>query len=450
MEKEETNLTLEELDEEERSKHFPLTVLLVIIMVIGIVGNTLVLIIYKRKFTRSSARSYILSLAIADLSVCLVGIPYHVLDLTLILTYTHINLCKVLSFFIGACTLSSVFILLVVGLDRYFKVCRPLKRQIRDFGDRKACVLATFVAVVISIPNGIIYGQSAVQTPVNNLTGVECFIADEYHGSDLAVGYLGFNLLVFVISVLFLIIIYGFICRKIYQQDKMSGEIMLKKTKTVCLCCTVENQEEEDGDGEVTGAMNNEVAEDVRVTDDGTDSEFQSVNIETEETEKKHLNSKLTNVKSSKVNPDRKAAVKTSCAMIRHKRPGSKAGEKNTMKITLMMMTITIVFVISYLPFIVISIIDSIDETLWFDMPVAESLLLDLMLRLYLINNVANPVIYSFWDKRFRKEIKRLLRKVACCFKNDEVSEDQSYTKSRSGMSTSCAYTKNTEAVTDK
>ncbi|XP_053383050.1 cholecystokinin receptor type A-like [Mercenaria mercenaria] len=411
----ENNITLEELDKSERLKYLPLTVLLVTIMVIGIVGNTLVLIVYKTKFTRSSARCYILSLAMADLAVCLFGIPYHLLDLTLILTYTHTNVCKVLSFFIGACTLSSVFILLVVGLDRYFKVCRPLKRQIRDFGDRKACLLATFGAVVISIPNGFIYGQSSVLTPVNNLTGVECFIADEYHGSDLAVGYLGFNMLVFVMSVLFLIIIYGFICRKIYQHDKMSVEITLKKSKKICFCFTVDNQDEEDGGEELTSALNNALTDDITDTHFVTNAEFQSSAIETETTEKKVLNVKF---KNSKGKPNRTETAKTMCTMIRHKKPGSKAEEKNKMKITLMMMTITIVFVISYLPFIVISIMDTVEEALWTDMTVTESLLLDLMLRSYLINNAANPVIYSFWDNRFRNETKRLLRKFAFCFRN--------------------------------
>ncbi|KAH3709552.1 hypothetical protein DPMN_069016 [Dreissena polymorpha] len=49
---------------------------------IGLLGNACVVVVYKLKFKRSSARVYIISLALADMSVCLVGLPYHIIDLT--------------------------------------------------------------------------------------------------------------------------------------------------------------------------------------------------------------------------------------------------------------------------------------------------------------------------------------------------------------------------------
>lgn len=407
-------VTIEELDRAERLKHIPLVVVLVIMMVVGILGNLLVLVIYKTKFKRSSARCYILSLALIDLCVCLVGIPYHVIDLTLILTYTNTNLCRTLSFLIGACTLGSVFILLVVGLDRFLKVCRPLKKQIIDFGDRKACLIAVMIAVVISIPNGIIYGHSTVVTGVQNLTGVECFIDDEYQASGLAVSYLGFNMLVFVLAVVYLIVIYGFICRKIYRHN---NEITLTKTKKICFCCSVEQQ---DGDG-------GDDAEDVNTIKNGPDG--------------KQLKKKAPINK-----PERKAAKLTS-TMIRHTKPGSKADEKNTRKITLMMMTITVVFIIAYLPFIIISIMDSMDDEFWKTLTDTESLLVDLLLRLYLINNVANPIIYSFWDNRFRREASLLLKNMLCCLKQQDRST-QLMNKNKPASSYSCTYSKFTEVVT--
>ncbi|XP_060571437.1 orexin receptor type 2-like [Ruditapes philippinarum] len=438
------NITIEELEQLQRSNYLPLTVILVLIMFIGIVGNILVLIIYKRKFTRSSARCYILSLAIADLSVSVVGIPYHVLDLTLILTYTHTNVCRILSFLIGACTLSSVFILLVVGLDRYLKVCRPLKRQIKDFGDRKACLLASFVAIVISFPHGIIYGQSTVPTKLDNLTGVECFISDGYQGSELAVGYLGLNLLVFVMSVIFLIIIYGFICRKIYHHDRMSGEITLEKTKTFCFCCAVPSQDDESTGKNGTSGMDTGKADDIDETDKDPQCVVKESEIENGEGEL--LKSKLNDISG---NQNSKGAARNSCAMVRHVRPGSKAVEKNTMKITLMMLTITVVFIISYLPFIIISILDSTDEDFWADRGIIESVFLDFMLRLYLVNNVANPIIYSFWDHRFRKETKLLLKKLTCCFKR-KGGDNADNGNGNSALATSVGFSKCTEAVTLK
>ncbi|XP_060571428.1 orexin receptor type 2-like [Ruditapes philippinarum] len=421
----EKNFTLEKLDQLERASYLPLTVFLVILMFIGSVGNILVLIIYKRKFTRSSARCYILSLAIADLSVSVVAIPYHVLDLTLILTYTHTNVCRILSFLIGACTLSSVFILLVVGLDRYFKVCRPLKRQIKDFGDRKACLLASFVAIVISIPHGIIYGESTVLTQANNLTGVECFISDEYQGSGLAVGYLGFNLLIFLLSVIFLVIIYGFICRKIYNHDRKSGEISLKEKKKFGLCCSVQSTDDCAG---INGAA---IEVDERKSCK-SNTGHQRIAMKKKKKENADRKSLRQNMTKSKRNTNSSKTVRNSCEMVRHVRPGSKALERNALKITLMMLTITVVFIVSYLPFIIISILDSIDEGFWDGRTIVESVFLDCMLRLYLVNNVTNPVIYSFWDEKFRRETKLLLIRLSCCF---DVNEEDLKHSNRSGKS---------------
>lgn len=413
-------LSIEELNELERSQYLPLTILLVVIMTIGIFGNLLVVVVYKGKFKRTSARVYILSLAISDLAVCIVGIPYHVLDHSFLLTYTNRHVCKGLSFLIGSCTLSSVFILLVVGLDRFLKVCRPLKKQIVDFGDWKACLIAVFVATVISIPHGILYGHSSVKTDYNNMTGVECYIDDDFQGSVFAVGYLGFNLLFFVFAVIFLIIIYGLICRKIYQQDKLSGEINIRKGNLKACCCfklegnddNAENDEEMDSEKDIS---------------------------EEKDPENRHLQP---DSKKLPLNPVRRNKRET---MIRHTRPGTNGNKKHSMKITLMMMTITVVFIIAYFPFIIISILDTIYEEFWTDLSGAASLIVDFFLRIYVVNNMANPIIYSFWDDRFRKESIKVLKTLLCCFKSSKSTSELG-----TGNTQTYTYTRATEEITMK
>ncbi|XP_060569516.1 orexin receptor type 2-like [Ruditapes philippinarum] len=400
------NVNIVQLNATELLKYLPVTIILLIIMCVGIAGNILVIYIYKSKFKRSSARVYILSLAFADLTVCIFGIPYHVLDLTQILTYPNKYLCKVFSYFIGACTFSSIFILLVVGLDRYLKVCRPLKRQIVDFGDRKACIIAVLVAIAISVPNGIIYGHSSVNTGVNNHTGIECFIDDDYQGSSLVFGYLVFNMFVFLISVVILIIFYTLICRTIYKNDS-NGEITLQNRRKVCLCCY--------GDASTGG-------EDIEM------EEAEQINIENKNvfSEEEKVIQRPSNKKSlsTKKNFARRETL------IRHAgRNERKDKENNTRKITLMMMTITIVFIISYLPFMIISVMDNLDETFWDRLTESKAIIFDLLLRIYLINNAANPIIYSFWDFRFRKETAILISKVFCCGKQSVKDESRSKNK---------------------
>lgn len=427
-------VSLEMLNVLDSEKYLYTLIVLIIIICIGMIGNSVVIYIYKNKFKRSSARVYIISLAIADLSVCLVGLPYHVLDLTFTVNYTNRAACRALSFLIGSCTLSSIFILLVVGLDRYLKVCHPLRKQIIDFGDRKACMIAAGIACVLNIPNGIIYGNSTVTISEYNSTGFECFIDDEYSGSVFAAGFLGINLLIFVLSCVYLIVIYAFIGRKIYQQAAL--EMPLDKKGTVCLCCSRRQLGLDDEDEEIDDKAN--------VVFDKNDSEAKATidlpDIIVEDTGNSLPNTSASNTKNDgkTSNAKGKASSKTqsvdvkkkkikkvsSATMIRHTNPDKQSKEKNTRKITLMMMTITIVFILTYLPFIALSIVDVINEEFWDDLTANETVLYDLLLRLYLLNNVANPLIYSFWDNRFRREVIRLVRKLACC-KSDAPSKHE-------------------------
>ncbi|WAR15794.1 AKAP5-like protein [Mya arenaria] len=298
----------------------------------------------------------------ADMSVCVVGIPYHVLDLTWILTYTHTPVCKLLSFLVSSCTLSSIFILLVVGLDRYLKVCRPLKYQIRDFGDRKACLIAVVLATISSIPNGFLYGTSSVYEYMKsyNITGVECFIDDAYLDSPLGIGYMGYKMLLFLLSVGFLVVIYGLIGRTIYQHDRMA--ITLERSAYRCFCCRVDNDNDDDMDYCEDGNDLDEIrmsALDVknntvrRSTEHLMDNDLDDLDGDASkhspdaskispDTSSKPINKKhgQSIVKQSKDKKD-KHKKQLRETMIRHSPPGQKAKEKTTRKITLMMMTIT-------------------------------------------------------------------------------------------------------------
>ncbi|XP_052764704.1 D(2) dopamine receptor A-like [Mya arenaria] len=438
-------MTVEKLNDIEKAYYLPLVIFLIVLMIIGIIGNLFVVCIFKKKFKRSSARIYIIALAMADMSVCVVGIPYHVLDLTWILTYTHTPVCKLLSFLVSSCTLSSIFILLVVGLNRYLKVCRPLKYQIRDFGDRKACLIAVVLATISSIPNGFLYGTSSVYEYMEsyNITGVECFIDDAYLDSPLGIGYMGYKMLLFLLSVGFLVVIYGLIGRTIYQHDRMA--ITLERSAYRCFCCRVDNDNDDDMDYCEDGNDLDEIrmsALDVkhntvrRSTEHPMDNDLDDLDGDASknspdasknspDTSSKPVNKKhgQSIVKQSKDKKD-KHKKQLRETMIRHSPPGQKAKEKTTRKITLMMMTITVIFIVTFLPFIIISFLDSMDEAFWLYLSYPEAILYDFLLRLYLVNNIANPFIYSFWDKKFRKEFVMFLMRLYCCKKTREREHD--------------------------
>ena len=342
-----TDITIEELNAIETNKYIGVLIFYVALMIVGIFGNLVVLVIYKFKFKRTRARTYILALAVADLSVGLVGIPYHTLDLTMLLVYKYTYLCKIMTFLLSACTQSSVCILLVVGLDRFLKVVRPLKKQIVDYvGERCGCLIAAAVGILVSVPNAILYGPRTVPTKIEGLSGVECFIDDSFVEETFTIAYFGFIIVIFVVSFLFLSVIYTIICVKIYQRDKRNEDMELRKSQA-------------------SFSRNNTTRE-----------------------------------------------------MSSH----SQSKKKHSTKITVMMLTISAIFIFSYLPYIIMSILTAMIDDFWESMEYSESVLSNLALRMYLVNNVTNPIVYSFWDLRFRSECLTLLTYLCGCKTADWIS----------------------------
>jgi hypothetical protein len=91
---------------------------LIPMMIVGMIGNTFVLIIYKSRMKPSNNRTFIMALGGIDMSVCLIGMPLAVVkywrppvDRTpgVCMTYWILNYFMILS---------SAFILLLIAVDR--------------------------------------------------------------------------------------------------------------------------------------------------------------------------------------------------------------------------------------------------------------------------------------------------------------------------------------------
>jgi hypothetical protein len=65
-----------------------------------------------------------------------------------------------------------------------------------------------------------------------------------------------------------------------------------------------------------------------------------------------------------------------------------------------MLFVITVIFIISFLPYLIISVLDAVDVEFWNDMPIGELVIFNLLMRTYFINNMINPIIY--WQSIYR------------------------------------------------
>lgn len=101
------------------------TTLEIIVALVAVVGNAMVIHVFRRdRRLRRRTNYYIVSLAIADLLVGLLGIPFAILASVGLPRNLHACLFTV-SLLVMLCTIS-IFCLLAVSVDRYWAILHPM------------------------------------------------------------------------------------------------------------------------------------------------------------------------------------------------------------------------------------------------------------------------------------------------------------------------------------
>ncbi|XP_033096616.1 melatonin receptor type 1A-like [Anneissia japonica] len=134
--------------------------LLSAIMVIGILGNILVLVVYyKNRFKKQSTANYFLcSLVVSDLIVCISVIPLHLyLEVTSIYRFIKDIECQISLFIWNQTLLCSSWILVGISIDRYLAIRYPLETKI-DAKKAKFMVVGIWVmSVIVASPSLMIF-----------------------------------------------------------------------------------------------------------------------------------------------------------------------------------------------------------------------------------------------------------------------------------------------------
>lgn len=96
-----------------------------IVAALAVLGNSLVIFVFwKERRLRRRTNYYIVSLAVADLLVGLLGIPFAILSSIGFPTNLHACLFTV-SLLLVLCTIS-IFCLVAVSVDRYWAILHPM------------------------------------------------------------------------------------------------------------------------------------------------------------------------------------------------------------------------------------------------------------------------------------------------------------------------------------
>lgn len=376
-------------NEEEAIRRIPVIVYLGILLIVGVVGNFTVMVIYTRYFPSSNRRTFVLCLASLDLTACVLCVPFEIADMALPYMFYETIACKFFRFFQPFTAVGSALVLLVIAIERYIKVCHPLRRQMSHFQAKLFCGTAIGIAVFCSWPTSVFHGRKKIFLR-NNITGIDCSRDDYYKNSTSKFVYDVALAVMCVIGMTSLMTLYTLMGKTIYRQEKF-------REKNAYFGRHLSNKRQLP-------------RESVSIQEDSTNTMLSDgAPLESSDGKENKKPKRIIFSKKGYNSPSITLAEKNNApplnnSNIRKERLKSQSNKiKSSRKITKTMFIITLVFVLSYLPHLAILFVKLLTDGASHS-KVLSSTVFPLISRSLFINNVANPIIYGFWDASFRQK----------------------------------------------
>ncbi|WAR29451.1 NPFF2-like protein [Mya arenaria] len=348
------NVTLTELNNDLVLLHAPAIVIFTVLMVIGVLGNVVVLIIFIPS-PSSLQKVCILWLAVIDLVACCVGIPILLVSMYLPYHFPSEKLCQSVRFMHVFLVSNAIFILVFIAVER--------QRTLGKLGQRTSvtrtnviCCIACFAGGVIAAPSVIVYGNRTVQTGVYNMTGTECFVQDHLENALLAKLYFVFQLVLTVVCLVIMIIMYVKIGRMLKWHKTFRKKSLRLSTSSIATSSSRLSTNGRHAPSTITDSHN----------------------------------SCQWNSRRSKSHKPRQDADTISDEM------------------TKMFFAVTVIFFFSFIPHLIIIVMTQFNKKFSQDMTSSDIVFYNIFLRSFVINNVTNPIVYLVFMLNFRKACRKL------------------------------------------
>ncbi|XP_050409218.1 cholecystokinin receptor-like [Patella vulgata] len=224
---EEINSYLDELCHEARLRFMPAIIFVGILGLIGLVGNTLVLIVYYKSFKPKATRSFILCVTVFDLTTNVVVIPNQIIEYGFQYRYPTNGLCVFNNFMRYTMAYGSTLSLALICFQRYNKICRPLKRQIEERTACKLVIACIALSNILGIPTFFLFKMNVIETDRVGILGRVCEPSDVLKDSIFPFIHSLLQLITCILFETFFIVLYSLIGFAIYKQRKFRNELQL-------------------------------------------------------------------------------------------------------------------------------------------------------------------------------------------------------------------------------
>lgn len=369
---------LKKLNDEKAFLMIPAILYLAVLLVLGIVGNFAVCYYYGLKTKRTSNTTFIIVLAAFDLASCSLSIPTEIVDLIHFYIFQSKGACKMMRFVNNLSAIGSGVTLLIIAIDRYRHICKPFAKQISLKVARLFVLVPMLSAIVLSWPSLVFNEPVSVVIKIQgNMTivGLTCTTTKDQSYKLYLYMFNGLHFLCFLVFTVILSIVYALIGRVIYQHKKLTSSI----TESIY---------------------------------DNTETRFSHVTTPQIKQDINKFHNTDTEGTEPEPTPDLKDPdLKQDSRKSTHTR---KHVKKTSMKSAVVMLNVTFVFILSFLPYLILTIwrmfLDVYEGEILSD---SQLVAFQIGIRSYFINSASNPLIYGFFNPRFRK---LLLLKLCPCY----------------------------------
>ena len=374
-------VTLEDLNDDETDKRTSAIVYLSVVMALGIPGNLLVIAVYFGTLKRRQGTHWIFirALALTDLLVCTIAIPFELFQQTHQLTFYSEFGCKFFRAVSVHLSMTSSLLLIAMSGNRLRRVCQPLKHQLTQQQALVCIAVVVAIGILFCWPEAVISGISLEHIDKYNLTGYDCSFSDRLSGKEYTTIYSTLLLAMYISCMIALVIMYAIVGRQVLKRAKV-----LNSHRQSCKINPSQTGTEETSCGHHS---------DDTIDDKSSNEKSVSVAIV-----------KLSDVATK----DESKKPKGKCKKCK---PGT---EKNaSKKVTRIAFAISFCFILSYLPYVAVKLNASVVKGRFVSTPLTKAIF-PILARTFIINNIINPIIYGFLDPTFLQHCEMTLRLMFC------------------------------------
>ncbi|XP_064610876.1 D(3) dopamine receptor-like [Liolophura sinensis] len=397
---------LRQLNDDKARLYIPVVLYILILLVTGVIGNSLVLYVYLKRFKRTSSNYFILSMAMFDMVACCIGMPTEIYDLRYPYMFYSNAACKLFRFSESVPIIGSALILVAVAFDRYFKICRPLRNTPLRY-IKKICIAIGIFAFLTTIPTIFVFGLKDVKTNYTDVIGKDCS-TEQKNGKSTVLSFVwyGYLSVVFALCTSTMIGLYVRIWLEIKRRQRqvLGKQVSKISTEDSGLPKSPTNLSPTQKPASDAKIEREQISRVKYLPSVSVSSDPDSGGVRMEETRANTLG-RLGSNTSDGMDPEKKSL----------RQIGENVMTKiRASKTTVILFVVTLAFVLSYLPTLIVTVIRSKDTKQRSD---TVDFLMKLFSKSYFINNSINPIIYSFLNINFRMECaKALARLSSCCF----------------------------------